>query len=141
MAKKKAKKTAKVSAKKSVKKVAKAAAPKKAAPTPPKNAKLSTPKNTNTKQYTQSELLDNIQQTCGFTTRREAREFYGRFSEMIQAALRSGFKLALPGLGKLQVRTTKPRMGINPMTREPIHIPSKRRIRFTPNKALKQAVL
>lgn len=144
MAKKKAKKPVKVAKKaKKPAKVVKAAkpAPKKNIPLPAKVTKLTSPKNQGTKQYSQSEFVDLVQTNCGFTSRREAKEFYGRFSELIQQALKSGFKLALPGLGKLQVRTTKPRTGINPMTRQPIHIPSKRRIRFTANKALKEAVL
>lgn len=60
---------------------------------------------------------------------------------MLQAALKSGFKVMLPGLGKLQVRRTKARKGINPATREPIMIPRKRKVAFTATKALKQAVL
>jgi DNA-binding protein HU-beta len=55
--------------------------------------------------------------------------------------LKKGYKIPLLGLGKLYVRKTKARMGRNPATGEPIHIPSKKRIRFTASKSLKQAVL
>lgn len=118
-----------------------AAAPKKAAPMPPKKPVLVTPKNSSSRQYTQSEFFDCVQGYCGFTTRREAKEFYANFSGMIQSALKSGFKMVLPGLGKIQVRRTKARKGINPMTREPINIPARKKVAFTPNKALKEAVL
>ena len=117
------------------------AAPKKPAPTPPKKPTLVTPKNSSSRQYTQSELFDCIQGYCGFSTRREAKEFYANFSGMIQSALKSGFKMVLPGLGKIQVRRTKARKGINPATREPINIPARRKVAFTANKALKEAVL
>ena len=117
------------------------AAPKKAVPVPPKKATLVVPKNTNSRQYTQSEFFDCIQGFCGFSTRREAKEFYESFSGLIQSALKSGFKMVLPGLGKIQVRRTKARKGINPATREPINIPARRKVAFTANKALKEAVL
>jgi len=117
------------------------AAPKKPLPTPPKKAVLVTPKNSNSKQYSQSEFFDCVQSCCGFSSRREAKEFYANFSGLIQSALKGGFKLVLPGLGKMQVRRTKARKGINPLTREPINIPARRKVAFTPNKALKEAVL
>lgn len=117
------------------------AAPKKPLPTPPKKAVLVTPKNGTTKQFSQSEFFDCVQSCCGFSSRREAKEFYANFSGLIQSALKGGFKLVLPGLGKMQVRRTKARKGINPLTREPINIPARRKVAFTPNKALKEAVL
>ncbi len=156
MAKKKAKKASKSSAKskgkkkaapkaaKSAKQSAKPAlkaAPKKPVPTPPKKPSLVNPKNSSSRQYTQSEFFDCVQGYCGFTTRREAKEFYANFSGMIQAALKNGHKMVLPGLGKIQVRRTKARKGINPLTREPINIPARRKVAFTANKALKEAVL
>lgn len=137
--KKKAKAKTKAKATKKAAKVAKV--PVKAVPTPPKKAVLVNPKNTSTLQYTQGELMDCIQASCGFASRKEAKEFYGMFSGLIQSALKRGYRLALPGLGKLQVRKSKARTGINPMTREPIKIPARKRVRFTPNKALKDAVL
>ena len=135
-------KSGKKAAAKAVKAVKAAPAPsKKAPPVPPKKPQLVTPKNSSSKQYTQSEFFDCIQGYCGFRNRREAKEFYASFSGMIQSALKSGFKMVLPGLGKIQVRRTKARKGINPATREPINIPAKRKVAFTANKALKEAVL
>jgi nucleoid DNA-binding protein len=125
-----------------VKKVApKPVAPKRPLVVENKKPVLVTPKNKNTMQYNQAELLDSIASYCGFEKRKGAKEFYENFSSMIQAALKSGYKLALPGLGKFQVRKTKARMGINPKTREPIKISAKKKVAFTPNKALKEMVL
>lgn len=139
MAKKSSKKVAKkVKATASKKMVTKAVA-KKLGPVPPKKPVLSNPKNS--RQYTQSEFFECIRGYCGFNNRREAKDFYGDFATMIQAALKSGYKLVLPGLGKMQVRKTKARMGRNPMTQEIIQIPAKRKVAFTANKALKEAVL
>lgn len=127
---------------KAVKAMAAAPAPKKAAPiVPPKKPTLVSPKNGGTKQYNQSELFDCLQGFCGFPNRKTAKEFYGGFTGMVQSALKNGYKLVLPGLGKMQVRRTKARKGINPATREPINIPARRKVRFTPLKVLKEAVL
>jgi DNA-binding protein HU-beta len=142
----KKKATKKAATKKTASKSAKGAtwasqAMKKTGPVPPKKPSLVTPKNKTTKQYTQSELYDCIQGYCGFTTRREAKEFYNQFATMVQSALKSGYRIPLPGLGKIQVRKTKARMGRNPMTQQTIMIPARKKVRFTPNKALKDAVL
>jgi DNA-binding protein HU-beta len=118
-----------------------AVAPKKAPPAPPKKPMLVTPKNSSSKQYTQSELYECIKGYCGFQTRSEAKAFYTGFQEMLQGALKGGVKVVLPGLGKLQVKKTKARMGRNPTTQQPIMIPAKKKVAFTPLKALKDAVL
>ncbi len=116
-------------------------APKKMGPTPPAKPVLVSPKNSNSRQYTQGEFLECIRGCCGFTTRREAKEFYNDFASMITVALKSGYKIMLPGIGKMQVRRTKARMGRNPMTQEQIMIPARKKVAFTATKALKEAVL
>ena len=115
--------------------------PQKNRPLPPKKAAVTVPKNTGSKQYTQSELYDCIRGYCGFYNRSEAKGFYAQFANMIQAALKSGYKVVLPGLGKIQVRKTKARMGRNPATQQPMMIPARKKVAFTPLKALKDAVL
>jgi len=107
----------------------------------PKKPVLAQPKNSGTKQFTQSELFDCMCSYIGFESRRQARDFYAQFSDMIQKSLKSGYKIVLPGLGKIQVKRTKARMGRNPMTGEPIRIPAKKKVAFSANKALKDAVL
>jgi len=103
--------------------------------------KATTPRNKGTLSYTQSEFVDNVMGFCGLPKRAQARELTQDLSALITDCLRKGYKIPLLGLGKLYVRKTKARMGRNPATGEPIHIPSKKRIRFTASKALKQAVL
>jgi nucleoid DNA-binding protein len=113
--------------------------PKKPAIVVPAKPVLATPKNK--AQYSQSELYDCLAGYCGFPNRKMARAFYDGFSGMMTEALKKGYRVMLPGLGKLQVRKTNARMGINPMTKEAIKIPAKKKVRFTPGKALKDAVL
>lgn len=92
-------------------------------------------------QFSQSELYDCIKDVCKLDSRRIAKDVYTGFANLVQASLKKGYKVALPGIGKIQVRQTKPRMGRNPATGEVIKISARRRVRLTPSKALKQAVL
>ena len=105
----------------------------------PKKVKLLKPKNG--VQYNQSEFYTCVQEACGLVNRRVAKDVYSSFAEMIQAALKKGYRVPLPGIGKIQVRQTKARMGRNPATGELIHIPARKRVRLTPSKALKETVL
>ena len=113
--------------------------PKKAVPTPPARPVLVVPKNQ--AQYTQSEFIDCLRGYCGFPSRRETKEFYLSFVDMLQGGLKSGYKMVLPGLGRLLVRKTKARTGRNPATGETIQIPARRKVAFTASKAMKEAVL
>lgn len=60
--------------------------------------------------------------------------------DVIQAALRKGDEAALPGLGKLTVKSRAARMGRNPKTGEEVEIPAKTVPHFSASKALKDAV-
>lgn len=108
-----------------------AAAPKRKLTTKPKNGV----------QYSQAEFYECVREVCGFESRRVAKDVYEAFSGMIQSALKKGYKVPLPGLGKIQVRHSKARMGRNPATGETIQIAARKRVRLSPSKALKEAVL
>ena len=108
---------------------------------PAKSTRKSVSKPRNGVQYSQSEFFDVVRESCGFDSRRIAKDVYAAFSGMIQTALKKGYRVPLPGIGKIQVRQSKARMGRNPATGEQIHIPAKKRIRLTASKALKEAVL
>jgi DNA-binding protein HU-beta len=141
-------KAAKKSAKK-VMKAKKAAKPAKVAPAKggkatPASAKArvaSKPRNTSTLSYTQSEFLENVRAFCGLPKRSQAREVIDDIALFVTESLRKGYKIPLMGLGKLYVRESKARMGRNPATGETIHIPKRKKVRFTPAKALKERVL
>ena len=51
--------------------------------------------------------------------------------------LQSEEEFVLPGYGRFYLKQMKERMGINPVTKEKIVIPAKKRIRFKPYKHLK----
>ena len=104
-----------------------------------KAVKVSKPKNG--VQYSQSEFYEVMREAAGLDSRRVAKDLYASFAGMIQAALKKGYRVPLPGIGKIQVRQTKARIGRNPATGEAIQIPARRRVRLTPSKAIKEAVL
>lgn len=104
-----------------------------------KTVKIQKPRNG--VQFNQSEFLSNLQVVCELESKKSAKTVYESFAGMIQAALKKGYKVPLPGIGKIQVRHSKARMGRNPKTGELIHIPARKRVRLTPSKALKDAVL
>lgn len=117
------------------KKMKKVAAPK----APVAKGKIIKPKNGT--QYSQSEFFECVQIVCGLDNKRIAKDVYTAFSGMIQAALKKGYRVPLPGIGKIQVRHSKARMGRNPATGDIIQIPARKRVRLTPSKALKESVL
>ena len=61
-------------------------------------------------------------------------------ADVITAELEEGGEVALPGLGKLQVKSREARNGRNPKTGEEISIPAKKVPHFAAAKALKDAV-
>lgn len=135
----KAKKMTKPAAKPAAKVVAKPAA--KGSASGQKTRTASKPKNTATLGYTMGEFIENIKGFCGFEKRAQAKVLAEDLALFFTDALRRGYKIPFLGLGKLFVRQTKARVGRNPATGEQINIPAKKRIRFAPAKALKDAVL
>jgi len=59
----------------------------------------------------------------------------------ITKIMKMGDKLNLSGFGIFKVADRKARMGRNPKTGEAIHIKASKKAKFTPAKALKEAVL
>ena len=139
-AKKMAKKAAKpVAAKKTA---AAAAAPKAGDSKLPKVRSASRPRSSSTPpSYTQSEFVENVRAFCGLNRRSEAKELVEDIAAFIKDSLKRGYKIPLMGLGKIYVRQSKARQGRNPATGETINIPARKRVRFTPAKALKEVVL
>jgi DNA-binding protein HU-beta len=61
-------------------------------------------------------------------------------ASVVQGALASGDEVTLPGLGKLSAKTRAARTGRNPSNGEAVEIPAKTVPKFTPAKALKDAL-
>ncbi|NWG18825.1 MAG: HU family DNA-binding protein [Chloroflexi bacterium] len=60
--------------------------------------------------------------------------------EVIAEALKRGEKVTLTGFGTFEVRRRQAREGVNPQTREKIHIPATQTPGFSASSTLKNAV-
>lgn len=71
----------------------------------------------------------------------ESKTNANRAVEAVLSGLADGVqrdeKVALAGFGTFRAKDRKARTGINPATKQPIHIPASRTIAFTPSQSLK----
>jgi DNA-binding protein HU-beta len=74
-------------------------------------------------------------------SKKDAKVALEELTSLVVRELKKEGALRLAGLGIFRKRKTKARMGRNPATGEAIKIPARTRLRFTPAKALKDAVL
>ena len=74
-------------------------------------------------------------------TRKEALALVDGIFEDIQNAVASSDVVKIPGFGIFKVRDRPARMARNPATGQPVKVAAKRVFKFTPAKALKEAVL
>ncbi|MBV8054902.1 MAG: HU family DNA-binding protein [Deltaproteobacteria bacterium] len=74
-------------------------------------------------------------------SKRQAKSTLDELNELVTRQLKKEGSLRLAGFGVFRKRKLKARMGRNPATGEPIKIPARTGLRFTPAKALKDSVL
>lgn len=85
-----------------------------------------------------SQFQDHIAETQGIT-KKEAKQLLDGIFSFIQKSLLAGDNVMTP-LGKFRRADRKARMGRNPSTGEALKIKAKKAVKFTPNKALKEAM-
>ncbi|MFQ5740123.1 MAG: HU family DNA-binding protein [Acidobacteriota bacterium] len=73
-------------------------------------------------------------------TRAQAQAAVDSFLANVESALKAGDKVTLVGFGTFSVSERSARTGRNPQTGKPIQIAAKQVARFTPGKALKDAI-
>jgi len=61
--------------------------------------------------------------------------------DTVREVLQDGDEVRLVGFGSFKVRTSAARRGVNPRDRQPIDVPAKERVRFSPGKELSEAVI
>lgn len=94
-----------------------------------------------TKRLTKGQLMNALAERWGIT-KKEAEERYNDFVELLYHEITKGSgEIVLPGLGKFAKKHRKARMGRNPATGEAIKIKAKTVLKFTVNKAAKDALL
>jgi len=89
---------------------------------------------------TQSQVAAHLAEKIGIT-KKQAKSSLEELTNLIVRQLKKEGSLRLAGLGIFRKRKTKARVGRNPATGEPINIPARTRLRFTPAKSLKDSVL
>jgi DNA-binding protein HU-beta len=73
---------------------------------------------------------------AGGITKKQADDIFSTFVGMISTSLRSGERVALPGLGVFTVVDRKARKGRNPRTGVEIKIPARKAVKFSASSAL-----
>ena len=86
-----------------------------------------------------ADVVDKVAADTGLS-KKDAGEAVESVLNTIESSLRSGSEVSFTGFGKFHVAERGARQGINPATRQPIHIPATRVPRFSAGAGLKQAV-
>jgi DNA-binding protein HU-beta len=89
---------------------------------------------------TQSQVAAHLADKAKIS-KKDAKTTLEELTNLVIRELKKEGALRLAGLGIFRKRKTKARMGRNPATGQQIKIPARTRLRFTPAKALKDAVL
>jgi nucleoid DNA-binding protein len=90
---------------------------------------------------TKSEMVKKLAESWGGISNRQANDNLNVLIDLIGKTVKKEKALKIPDLGTFKLRQTKARMGRNPQTGEPIKIPARRKVGFTPAKTLKEAIL
>ena len=88
---------------------------------------------------TKADLVDEVAAVTQLS-RRSSEEVVNVFFDSIVESLRRGDKVELRGFGSFRVRHRRARMGRNPKTGEPVHVPAKAVPFFKPGKELRELV-
>ncbi len=88
---------------------------------------------------TKSDVIDRFAAEAD-VSKNASKEYLDTFLDVITDALTRGEKVTLTGFGTFEVRQRAARMGRNPQTGEPIHIPATRTPAFRAGKTLKDEV-
>jgi len=88
---------------------------------------------------TKTELVNAVAAKVGFTKADSGRAV-DAVIDAIAGALSKGDKVTVTGFGTFEVRQRAARMGRNPQTGAPLHIPATKTPAFKAGKGLKEAV-
>ncbi|NMB91379.1 HU family DNA-binding protein [candidate division WWE3 bacterium] len=86
-----------------------------------------------------TDLIAKVADMAGMT-KVDANKAIDAIAESIQASLAKGEKVTWTGFGTFEVRNRAARMGRNPQTGAPLHIPASKTPAFKSGKSLKDAV-
>ena len=86
-----------------------------------------------------TELTAAMAETSGLS-KKDCEAALAAFTGAVETAMKSGDKVQMVGFGSFEVKERPARVGRNPRTGEECLIPASRVVKFTPGKALKEAV-
>ncbi|HOA75475.1 MAG TPA: HU family DNA-binding protein [Phycisphaerae bacterium] len=89
-------------------------------------------------KMSKSAIASTLAEKVGIS-KKQAVLFMEEQANLAYAQAKNGF--VIPGLGKLELKQRKARMGRNPATGETIKIPAKKVVKFRVAKAAKDAIL
>jgi DNA-binding protein HU-beta len=90
---------------------------------------------------TKSEMVKKLAEAWGGISTRQADDQLASLIDFIGKTVKKEKALKIPNLGTFRLRQLKARTGRNPQTGEPIKIPARRKVGFTPAKVLKETIL
>jgi DNA-binding protein HU-beta len=90
-------------------------------------------------QVNKMEMVDAVASRAGLS-KADADRAVNAFIDAVADALARGEKVTVTGFGTFEVRSRAARMGRNPQTGAPLHIPATRTPAFKAGKGLKDAV-
>lgn len=86
-----------------------------------------------------SEMIEAIANSTGLS-KAEAEKAFNATFELIKGELAKGEKVSVAGFGTFKVNQRAARDGINPLTKEPLHIEAKKAVSFKAGTELKNIV-
>lgn len=86
-----------------------------------------------------AEIIEALANKTGLTKADVARVYEGTF-ELFKEELGKGNDVAVAGFGTFKISERAARDGINPLTKQPLHIPAKKAVSFKAGKDLKDTV-
>lgn len=88
---------------------------------------------------TKAELISKVADVAGMT-KVDAGKAVDAVVDVVMTALKKGEKVTWTGFGTFEVRSRAARMGRNPQTGAPLHIPASKTPAFKAGKGLKDTV-
>ncbi len=86
-----------------------------------------------------TQLVEAVAAKTGLTKADSARAVDAVFEAMTEGLKKEG-KVSLVGFGTFAVKKRAARDGINPLTKEPLHIPAKKAVSFKAGSKLKDTI-
>lgn len=88
---------------------------------------------------TKQDLINRVADVAGMT-KVDAAKAVDAVSDVVMGAMQKGERVTWTGFGTFEVRTRAARMGRNPQTGAPLHIPASKTPAFKAGKSLKDTV-